>query len=60
MKRLGIVLGMELNIFQRLATKKTHTKEMHRIPIPKNGKKHWNSTSVLVTQNGDMSSKKKL
>ena len=37
-KQLGRVLGMNLNIVQRRATNRKATKEMHGIPIPKNGK----------------------
>ena len=37
-KQLGRALGMNLNIVQPRATNKKATKEMHGIPIPKNGK----------------------
>ena len=37
-KRLGRALGMNINIFQRRATNKTTSREMHRITILKNRK----------------------
>ena len=49
-KILGRALGMNINIVQRRATNKTTSKEMNRIPIPKNVKqaldfdKHFQNT----------------